>query len=149
MPFLEPLHKVMNRGDLSAAEAHAAMQLILRGEVTTPRLAAFLAALRVKGETAAELEGFARAMRAGCVRIDHGITAEPVLDVVGTGGDLHNTINVSTFASFVAAAAGVRVAVAAGATVTAGTALAPCATVGLCAATDFCLCASASAGQKR
>jgi anthranilate phosphoribosyltransferase len=110
MPFLEPLHKVMNRGDLSAAEAHSAMQLILRGEVTTPRLAAFLAALRVKGETAAELEGFARAMRAGCVRIDHGITAEPVLDVVGTGGDLHNTINVSTFASFVAAAAGVRVA---------------------------------------
>ena len=55
MPFLEPLHKVMNRGDLSAAEAHSAMQLILRGEVSTPRLAAFLAALRVKGETAAEL----------------------------------------------------------------------------------------------
>jgi anthranilate phosphoribosyltransferase len=110
MPFLEPLHKVMNRGDLSAAEAHSAMQLILRGEVSTPRLAAFLAALRVKGETAAELEGFARAMRAGCVRIDHGITAEPVLDVVGTGGDGHNTINVSTVAAFVAAAAGVRVA---------------------------------------
>ena len=110
MPFLDPLHKVMNRGDLSAAEAHSAMQLILRGEVSTPRLAAFLAALRVKGETAAELEGFARAMRAGCVRIDHGITAEPVLDIVGTGGDGYHTINVSTFASFVAAGAGVRVA---------------------------------------
>jgi len=110
MPFLEPLHKVMNRGDLSAAEAQSAMQLILRGEVSTPRLAAFLAALRVKGETAAELEGFARAMRAGCLTIDHGITTEPVLDIVGTGGDLRNTINVSTIASFVAAAAGVRVA---------------------------------------
>jgi len=110
MPFLEPLHKVMNRDDLSAAEAHAAMQLILHGEVSTAQLAAFLAALRVKGETAAELEGFALAMREGCVRIDHGISGEPVLDIVGTGGDGHHTINVSTIASFVAAAAGVRVA---------------------------------------
>src|ERR1039458_5134489 len=99
MPFLEPLHKVMNRGDLSAAEAHSAMQLILRGEVSTPRLAAFLAALRVKGKTDAELEGFARAMRAGCVRIDHGITAEPVLDGLGTGRGLPSIIKLSPFAS--------------------------------------------------
>ncbi|MGO9239791.1 MAG: anthranilate phosphoribosyltransferase [Bryobacteraceae bacterium] len=110
MPFLEPLHKVMNRGDLSVAEAHSAMELILRGEVSTPRLAAFLAALRVKGETAAELEGFARAMRAGCLTIDHGITTEPVLDIVGTGGDGLKTINVSTLAAFIVAACGIRVA---------------------------------------
>jgi len=110
MSFLDPLHKVMNRGDLSAAEAQAAMQEVFSGNVTTPQLAAFLAALRVKGETAEEIEGFARAMRQGCLRIEHGITDEPVLDTCGTGGDALGTINISTCAAFVAAAAGVRVA---------------------------------------
>jgi anthranilate phosphoribosyltransferase len=110
MSFLEPLHKVMNRGDLSAAEAQAAMQDVFRGEVSTPQIAAFLAALRVKGETAEELEGFARAMRDGCVVIEHGITGEAVLDTCGTGGDVLGTINISTTAAFVVAAAGVRVA---------------------------------------
>ncbi len=110
MPFLDPLHKVMNRDNLSAAEAQAAMEEVFRGEATTPQLAAFLAALRVKGETAEELEGFARAMREGCVFIDHGITDEPVLDTCGTGGDALGTINISTVSAFVVAAAGVRVA---------------------------------------
>ena len=110
MPFLDHLHKVMNRDNLSAAEAQAAMEQVFRGEATTPQLAAFLAALRVKGETAEELEGFARAMRDGCVSIDHGITDEPVLDTCGTGGDQLGTINISTVTAFVVAAAGVRVA---------------------------------------
>lgn len=110
MPFLDPLHKVMNRCDLSAVEAQAAMGEVFRGEATTPQLAAFLAALRVKGETEEELEGFARAMRDGCVVIEHGITDEPVLDTCGTGGDGLATINISTIAAFVVAAAGVRVA---------------------------------------
>ena len=110
MPFLDPLHKVMNRDNLTAAEAQAAMQEVFSGEATTPQIAAFLAALRVKGETAEELEGFARAMRNGCVVIEHGITDEPVLDTCGTGGDGLATINVSTAAAFVVAAAGVRVA---------------------------------------
>jgi anthranilate phosphoribosyltransferase len=110
MPFLDPLHKVMSRGDLTAAEAQAAMQDVFRGEVSTPQIAAFLAALRVKGETAEELEGFARAMRDGCVGIEHGIVDEPVLDTCGTGGDVLGTINISTTAAFVVAAAGVRVA---------------------------------------
>ena len=57
MPFLDPLHKVMNRRDLTSAEAQSAMEEILRGEATTPQIAAFLAALRVKGESAAEIEG--------------------------------------------------------------------------------------------
>lgn len=110
MTFLDLLHKVMNRGDLSAAEAQAAMREVFSGEVTTPQLAAFLAALRVKGETAEEIEGCARAMREGCLRIEHGIVDEPVLDTCGTGGDGFATINVSTIAAFVVAAAGVRVA---------------------------------------
>jgi anthranilate phosphoribosyltransferase len=110
MPFLDPLHKVMNRGNLTAAEAQAAMQEVFSGDVTTPQLAAFLAALRVKGETAEEIEGFARAMRDGCLRIEHGIVDEPVLDTCGTGGDALGTINISTAAAFLVAAAGVRVA---------------------------------------
>ncbi len=110
MPFLDPLHKVMSRGDLTAAEAQAAMREVFSGEVTTPQLAAFLAALRVKGETAEEIEGFARAMRDGCLRIEHGIVDEPVLDTCGTGGDALGTINISTCAAFLVAAAGVRVA---------------------------------------
>jgi anthranilate phosphoribosyltransferase len=110
MPFLIPLHKVLNRRDLSVEEARAAMDLILSGEVSTPRLAAFLAALKVKGETAAEIEGFARSMRAGCVRVEHGVTDRPVVDIVGTGGDGHGSINVSTVASFVISAAGYTVA---------------------------------------
>jgi anthranilate phosphoribosyltransferase len=110
MPFLDPLHKVMSRGNLSAAEAQAAMQDVFSGEVSTPQLAAFLAALRVKGETAEEIEGFARAMRRGCLTIEHGITDAPVLDTCGTGGDSLATINISTIAAFVVAAAGVKVA---------------------------------------
>jgi anthranilate phosphoribosyltransferase len=110
MLFLDPLHKVMNRDNLSADEAQAAMQEIFSGNATTPQIAAFLAALRVKGETAEELEGFARAMRDGCVLIEHGITDEPVLDTCGTGGDALGTINISTVTAFVVAAAGVRVA---------------------------------------
>ena len=110
MPFLDLLHKVMNRGDLSADEAQAAMHEVFSGNASTPQLAAFLAALRVKGETAEELEGFARAMRDGCVHIEHGITDAPVLDTCGTGGDALNTINISTVAAFVVAAAGIHVA---------------------------------------
>ena len=110
MPFLDPLHKVMNRGDLSVAEAQAAMREVFNGDASTAQLAAFLAALRVKGETAEEIEGFARAMREGCLRIEHGILDEPVIDTCGTGGDALGTINVSTAAAFVVAAAGVRVA---------------------------------------
>jgi anthranilate phosphoribosyltransferase len=110
MPFLDLLHKVMNRGDLSAAEAQAAMYEVFSGSASTPQLAAFLAALRVKGETAEELEGFARAMRDGCVRIEHGITDAPVLDTCGTGGDALGTINISTVAAFVVAGSGIHVA---------------------------------------
>ena len=110
MPFLDHLHRVMTRGDLTSAEAQDAMREVFSGEVTTPQLAAFLAALRVKGETAEEIEGFARAMRDGCLRIEHGIAGEPVLDTCGTGGDALGTINISTCAAFVVAGTGVRVA---------------------------------------
>ena len=64
----------------------------------------------MKGETAEELLGLVRAMRAKAVRIDAGPSTEPLLDTCGTGGDGCSTFNISTIAAFVVAGAGVRVA---------------------------------------
>ena len=104
LPFL---HRVADRRDLSPAEAREAMLAILSGEVSTPQIAAFLVALRMKGETADELLGFARAMRERSVHIE---AEPPLLDTCGTGGDGAGTFNISTVAAFVVAGAGVRVA---------------------------------------
>lgn len=110
MAFLEYLHKVLDREPLSALEAMEAMGEILAGQATTAQIAAFLAALRVRGETDEELLGLAQAMRDHAVRVEHGITDRPVLDTCGTGGDHRGTFNISTAAAFVAAACGVAVA---------------------------------------
>src|SRR5258708_15756522 len=110
MPFLPYLHAVAERRNLAAEEACAAMQGILAGEVSAAQIAAFLTALRMKGETVDELVGFARAMRAVAVRVDAGLNGEPLLDTCGTGGDGQSTFNISTIAAFVVAGAGVRVA---------------------------------------
>ncbi|MFZ5927220.1 MAG: anthranilate phosphoribosyltransferase [Acidobacteriota bacterium] len=110
MAFLDYLHKVLDRESLSSLEAMEAMEEILRGRATTAQIAAFLAALRVKGETADELLGLAQAMREHAVRVEHGITDRPVLDTCGTGGDHRGTFNISTAVAFVAAACGVAVA---------------------------------------
>lgn len=110
MAFLPFLHRVLNRESLPAADARAAMAEILAGSATTPQIAAFLAALRVKGETAEELQGLVLAMRDSAVRIDHGITDRVVLDTCGTGGDNQGTLNVSTLVAIVVSACGVAVA---------------------------------------
>ena len=110
MSFLSYLHKLVNRENLSIAEAQVVMDLILSGKVSTSQIAALLVALRMKGETSDELVGFARAARARSIRVDTGITNEPVLDTCGTGGDGACTFNISTVAAFVVAAAGVKVA---------------------------------------
>lgn len=111
MAFLTLLHRAADRGDLTGAEAREAMLAILGGEVSTPLIAAFLVALRMKGETAEEILGFATAMREKAVRVDPGLAAgEPLLDTCGTGGDGGGTFNISTVAAFVAAGAGVHVA---------------------------------------
>lgn len=86
------------------------MEGILKGDVSAAQIAAFLTALRMKGETVDELVGFARAMRQMAVRIDAGLNGELLLDTCGTGGDGQSTFNISTIAAFVIAGAGLRVA---------------------------------------
>jgi anthranilate phosphoribosyltransferase len=110
MPFLPYLHAVAERRNLAEGEAREAMEGILAGEVSAPQIAAFLTALRMKGETVEELVGFARAMRHMAVRLDPGLNGEALIDTCGTGGDGQSTFNISTIAAFVVAGAGVRVA---------------------------------------
>ncbi|MBL8176303.1 MAG: anthranilate phosphoribosyltransferase [Bryobacterales bacterium] len=110
MPLVPYLHRVANRQNLAADEATQAMVVILEGKATTAQIAAFLVALRMKGETSEELLGFARAMRSKANPVDVGLTGETLLDTCGTGGDGGGTFNISTVAAFVAAGAGIRVA---------------------------------------
>jgi anthranilate phosphoribosyltransferase len=93
--------------NLSAEDAHRAMSVILEGGASETALAGFLMALRMKGETAGELAGFARAMREHAVRVDAG---DDLIDTCGTGGDGAGTFNISTVAAIVMAGAGARVA---------------------------------------
>ncbi|MFD7830219.1 anthranilate phosphoribosyltransferase, partial [Kitasatospora sp. NPDC059803] len=92
--------------DLSTADTAWAMDRVMRGEAAPAQLAGFLVALRAKGETAEEVDGLVRAAREHTVRVD---VPGPTLDIVGTGGDGAKTVNVSTMAAIVAAAAGARV----------------------------------------
>jgi len=85
------------------------METIMTGEATDAQIGAFLTALRMKGETAQELIGFARVMREKALPLWDG-DAPAVLDTCGTGGDRSGTFNISTACAFVAAGAGVRVA---------------------------------------
>ena len=107
MSLLPFLNRVVAREDLSATEAFQSMQLLLEGAASAAEIAAFLVALRMKGETAAELTGFARSMREHMIVVDAGV---PVIDNCGTGGDASGTFNISTTASFVMAGAGAHVA---------------------------------------
>src|ERR1700690_275602 len=110
MSLIPYLHRAVGREDLDAAAAEDAMEVILSGHASTPQIAAFLVALRMKGETADELIGFARAMRAHASKVPADLAGGPLLDTCGTGGDARGTFNISTIAAFVVAGAGVRVA---------------------------------------
>lgn len=106
--LLGALRKVVNQEGLMQDEAKAAMTVIMHGEATPAQIAAFLVALRMKGETVAEITGFAEAMRESAIKVD--TKARPVVDTCGTGGDRIKTFNVSTAAAFVVAGAGITVA---------------------------------------
>jgi anthranilate phosphoribosyltransferase len=107
---LDLLHHVAQGGVLTDLEAETAMQSLLTGQSTPVLTAAFLTALRVRGESVEELTGFARAMRAAALPIRLEPECRPLLDTCGTGGNLASSFNISTVAAFVVAGAGVRVA---------------------------------------
>jgi anthranilate phosphoribosyltransferase len=114
MSLLPHLQRTIGRENLSAQEAQEAMETILAGAASHAQIAAFLVALRMKGETVEELVGFARAMRRMAVPMAahflENNDGQPLLDTCGTGGDAVGTFNISTIAAFVVAGAGVRVA---------------------------------------
>ncbi len=106
-PFIA---KAINRQDLTAVEAEQAMNVIMTGQATPAQIAAYLVALRMKGETVEEITGSVRAMRANALKVDLAGYTETIYDIVGTGGDGAHTFNISTAAAFVVAGAGHKVA---------------------------------------
>jgi anthranilate phosphoribosyltransferase len=107
-PYLEALTA---RRDLSSAEAADALRYAVSGAAAPAEIAAFLALLAAKGETAAEVAGVATAMRGVMVPVEVGdLGGGGLLDIVGTGGDGFGTVNISTAAAVLAAACGCRVA---------------------------------------
>lgn len=109
-PIQPLLHAVVEGRSLSETEAQYAMSALLAGESTPVLTAAFLTALRMKGESVEELTGFARAMRAAATVVPIDEAHRPVLDTCGTGGTGISAFNISTVSAFVVAGAGVRVA---------------------------------------
>jgi anthranilate phosphoribosyltransferase len=107
MSLIPFLHQVADGRDLSAQDAQAAMRIILEGQASPAQIAAFLLALRMKGERVSELAGFASAMRQAARVVN---APGPLIDTCGTGGDGCSTFNISTIAAFVIAGAGARVA---------------------------------------
>ena len=115
----EAVRALVDHRDLTRIEAAAAMEAIMSGAATNAQIAAFLTALRMKGETVEELIGFAQVMRQKAVHVrTHGeetaaltgTDREMLIDTCGTGGDAAGTFNVSTATAFVVAGAGLRVA---------------------------------------
>lgn len=104
----ELLLKLTRREDLTIDEAAAAMDLVMTGQATPAQLAGLLVGLAMKGERPEEIVGLARTMRAHAVQLSKRY--DDVVDTCGTGGDRAGTVNVSTGAAIVMAAAGVRVA---------------------------------------
>lgn len=103
----QAVYNILSGCNLSAADTRAVMMEMMEGEATMAQMGAFLAAMRLKGETIEEITACAQVMREKCVKLT---PAADVLDIVGTGGDELFTFNISTVAAFVVAAGGVPVA---------------------------------------
>ncbi|NCO58614.1 MAG: anthranilate phosphoribosyltransferase [Nitrospirae bacterium CG18_big_fil_WC_8_21_14_2_50_70_55] len=106
--FQEILPRLLDRRDLTVAEAEAVFTEVMDGALTPVQIGALLVALRTKGETVAEITGAARAMRGHATRVELGDCV--AVDTCGTGGDGAHTFNISTTAAFVVAGAGLPVA---------------------------------------
>ena len=103
-PFIS---KVVDGGSLTEQEAYSAMNIIMSDKATNAQISALLTAMRNRGETIEEITAFAKVMRSKMSEVKPN---SPVLDIVGTGGDLSNSFNISTTSSFVIAGAGQNVA---------------------------------------
>ena len=104
----------MSRAALTPEQVRTVFDVVAAGRCDATQLAAFLALMRAKGETGEELAAMAAALRDVAVKPDLSALvnvphAAPLVDIVGTGGDGHNTVNISTAASVVASACGARV----------------------------------------
>jgi len=107
-PLQQALVALANRQSLSQSLAATVFSVVMRGEASPVQIAALLVGLRVKGETAEEVAGAARALREAMVRVD--ADGVHLVDTCGTGGGTVTTFNISTAAAFVAAGAGATVA---------------------------------------
>lgn len=106
----EAIGKVVDGNDLSEQEMVGVMDEVMSGEATPAQIGSFITALRMKGETVAEITGAARVMRDKATKVEAFSEGEILVDTVGTGGDASGTFNVSTTSAFVVAGAGVPVA---------------------------------------
>src|SRR5216110_1761214 len=107
-PLRRALSALANRKSLSEEQTAEVFGVVMSGEATPAQIGGLLLGLRAKGETADELAGATRALRAAMVRID--VPHEHLVDTCGTGGGTVSTFNISTDAAFVAAGAGASVA---------------------------------------
>ncbi|MGN0327584.1 MAG: anthranilate phosphoribosyltransferase [Lachnospira sp.] len=103
----EAIAKLVKKQDLTSDEMNQVMEEIMTGEATDAQKASFLTALAMKGETIDEITAAAKVLRAHCERF---LNDMDVLEIVGTGGDGSNSINISTLSSIVTSAAGIPVA---------------------------------------
>lgn len=112
MDIREAIGLVITGIDLDETQMLRVMHQIMSGEATPAQIGSFITALRMKGETVAEIVGAVKVMRDKATKIDAGVLHdnEVVLDTCGTGGDGSGTFNVSTASAFVAAGAGITVA---------------------------------------
>ncbi len=108
MEIQQAIGELIARRDLDLAAMSDVMRQIMTGEATAAQIGGFLVALRMKGETIDEITAAAGVMRELSARVE--VSADHLVDIVGTGGDAAGLFNVSTAASFVAAAAGAQVA---------------------------------------
>lgn len=108
MDIKEALGKLIERQDLTQEEMTQVMRQVMTGNATDAQIGALLVALRMKSESIDEITGAAIVMRELATKVDLG--CDHLIDLVGTGGDGANLFNVSTAATFVAAAAGAKVA---------------------------------------
>lgn len=104
------IQRVVDGETLSQETAAQTMHAIMSGDVTAAQIGAFVTAMRMRGETIDEIAGFASAMREHALKVDIELHGQPLLDTCGTGGDHSNSFNISTTATFVIGAAGVRIA---------------------------------------